>query len=101
MVLAIEYARNGDLIDYVVYTPRFDDKLARWFFSSLVEGVEYCHSKNVIHRDLKLDNCLLSKDFVLKISDFGFATYYDRDLMVTPIGTAQYAAPEILEGKKY
>lgn len=100
-VLAIEYARNGDLIDYVVYTPKFDDKLARWFFSSLVEGVEYCHSKNIIHRDLKYDNCLLGENFVLKISDFGFATYYYNEMMSTSIGTRQYAAPEVLAEDQY
>jgi len=100
-VLAIEYARNGDLIDYVVYTPKFDDKLARWFFSSLVEGVEYCHGKNIIHRDLKYDNCLLGENFVLKIGDFGFATYYYNEMMQTSIGTFQYAAPEVLAEEQY
>jgi len=100
-VLAIEYARNGDLIDYVVYTPRFDNKLARWFFSSLVEGVEYCHSKNIVHRDLKFDNCLLGENFVLKISNFGFGTYYYNEMMSTSVGTPQYAAPEVLHEEQY
>jgi len=70
----------------------------------LTEGMEYCHSMNVIHRDLKHDNCLLGENFVIKITDFGFATHYYKEegtLMKTAIGTAQYAAPEILAGKKY
>jgi len=50
---------------------------------------------------LKHDNCLLGEDFVLKITDFGFATHYTEALMKTAIGTAQYAAPEVLRGKKY
>jgi len=50
---------------------------------------------------LKHDNCLLGEDFVLKITDFGFATHYTTELMKTAIGTAQYAAPEVLRGKKY
>jgi len=100
-VFALEYANQGELIEYLMYTPKFEDDLARWFFTSLTEGVEYCHSEKVVHRDLKHDNCLLGENFVLKITDFGFATYYEDEMMKTAIGTAQYAAPEILKGRKY
>jgi len=103
-VFAIEYANQGELIEYLMYTSKFEDDLSRWFFQSLTEGMEYCHSKNVIHRDLKHDNCLLGENFVVKITDFGFATHYYQEegtLMKTAIGTAQYAAPEILAGEKY
>jgi len=55
----------------------------------------------VIHRDLKHDNCLLGENFVLKITDFGFATHDKGKKLKTAIGTAQYAAPEILAGKRY
>lgn len=100
-VFAIEYANQGELIEYLMYTSKFEDDLARWFFVSLTEGVEYCHEQHIVHRDLKHDNCLLGDDFVLKITDFGFATLYTDELMKTAIGTAQYAAPEVLRGKKY
>jgi len=101
-IFAVEYANQGELIEYLMYTSKFEDDLARWFFTSLTEGVEYCHGQNIIHRDLKHDNCLLGDNFVLKITDFGFATYCkENELMKTAIGTAQYAAPEILKGKKY
>jgi len=100
-VFTIEYANQGELIEYLMYTSKFEDDLARWFFISLTEGVEYCHSQKIVHRDLKHDNCLLGEDFVLKITDFGFATHYTDELMKTAIGTAQYAAPEVLRGKKY
>jgi len=100
-VFAIEYANQGELIEYLMYTSKFEDDLARWFFVSLTEGVEYCHGQHIVHRDLKHDNCLLGEDFVLKITDFGFATHYTDELMKTAIGTAQYAAPEVLRGKKY
>jgi len=100
-VFAIEYASQGELIEYLMYTSKFEDDLARWFFVSLTEGIEYCHAQNIVHRDLKHDNCLLGENFVLKITDFGFATHYTDELMKTAIGTAQYAAPEVLRGKKY
>jgi len=100
-MFVIEYANQGELIEYLMYTSKFEDDLARWFFRSLTEGVEYCHAQKIIHRDLKHDNCLLGENFVLKITDFGFATHYTDEMMRTAIGTAQYAAPEILRGKKY
>jgi len=103
-VFAIEYANQGELIEYLMYTSKFENDLARWFFQSLTEGMEYCHSMNVIHRDLKHDNCLLGENFVVKITDFGFATHYYKEkgtLMKTAIGTTQYAAPEVLAGKRY
>jgi len=101
-VFAIEYAEHGVLIEYLMYTSKFEGRLARWFFTSLTQAVKYCHQRNIVHRDLKHDNCLLGKNFVLKITDFGFAThYYDEEMMKTQIGTAQYAAPEILMKEKY
>lgn len=103
-IFVIEYANEGELIEYLMYTSKFEEQLARWFFEKLVEGMEYCHNMNVIHRDLKHDNCLLGQGFTLKITDFGFARYYYADKgmkMKTAIGTAQYAAPEILRGDPY
>jgi len=103
-VFAIEYANGGELIEYLMYTAKFEAELARWFFHELVEGVEYCHNQDIVHRDLKHDNCLLGNDFSLKITDFGFARKYfrdDKEQMKTAIGTAQYAAPEILAQKAY
>jgi serine/threonine protein kinase len=100
-VFAIEYANQGELIEYLMYTSKFEDDLARWFFVNLTEGIEYCHGQHIIHRDLKHDNCLFGENFVLKITDFGFATEYYNEMMKTAIGTAQYAAPEILAGDRY
>merc|ERR1719192_2782538 len=88
----------------MMYTGKFEAPLARWFFEKLVAGVSYCHNEKIVHRDLKHDNCLLDENFQLKITDFGFARIYDKankDQMRTAIGTAQYAAPEILSRKEY
>lgn len=46
----------------------------RYYLHQLVEGVKYIHSKNIIHRDLKLGNMLLNEKMQLKIADFGLAT---------------------------
>lgn len=103
-VFAIEYANEGELIEYLMYTAKFEEDLARWFFWELLTGVDYCHKNKIVHRDLKHDNCLLGDSFKLKITDFGFARKFYKKSgmnMKTAIGTAQYAAPEILAGESY
>jgi serine/threonine protein kinase len=58
---------------------------------------------NVIHRDLKTENILLTKDKNIKISDFGLARLLTSlsEMASTECGTPTTIAPEILEGKKY
>jgi len=99
----VELANGGELIEYMMFTGKFEPNLARWFMEKLVAGVNYCHQQKVVHRDLKHDNCLLDDYFQVKITDFGFARYFDKDkdTMTTAIGTPQYAAPEILKRNSY
>ena len=45
---------------------------------SLLQALKYTHEKNIAHRDLKMENILISKGLKIKIIDFGFATHDDR-----------------------
>lgn len=107
-VMVMEYANQGELIDYLMYTKRFEPPLARWVFRGLLQAVMYCHAQDpaIIHRDLKHDNALFSDtkngDFVVKINDFGFSHRLDKgQMMKTMLGTPEYAAPELLKGELY
>lgn len=62
------------------------------------------HSKNVIHRDLKLENILLTSeenDYELKIADFGLSTTTDNIDIFRKCGTPGYVAPEVLLNQDY
>jgi 5'-AMP-activated protein kinase catalytic alpha subunit len=75
--LVMEYCTRGDLLQFVNRSGWLSDALARRLFSHLMEGIAFCHRLGIHHRDLKLENLLLSgaddESMVLKIADFGLS----------------------------
>jgi len=96
--IVMELAPYGDFFDLLMSRRiQFDEKLARTYFHQLIEGLEYLHSNGVSHLDLKLENLLLSNNFVLKIADFDQAHIKTQDSVITK-GTVCYRAPELILG---
>ena len=96
----LELADRGDLLDFINERKYLSERLARGFFSDLVKGIDHCHARGVVHRDLKCENLLLDSHMRLKISDFGFARKYTSNLK-TFCGSFAYAAPEVILGNPY
>ncbi|KAG7304308.1 hypothetical protein JYU34_011248 [Plutella xylostella] len=73
----------------------------RFYMHQILLGVQYLHSRRIIHRDLKLGNLFLDDDLHVKIGDFGLAARieYDGERKQTLCGTPNYIAPEILTKK--
>eukprot|EP00095_Tigriopus_kingsejongensis_P006820 maker-scaffold82_size396747-snap-gene-1.17 protein:Tk06820 transcript:maker-scaffold82_size396747-snap-gene-1.17-mRNA-1 annotation:"cyclin-dependent kinase-like 1" len=64
-----------------------------------LQGINFCHSHNCIHRDVKPENILLTKDGVVKVGDFGFARVFTPgDNFTDYVATRWYRAPELLVG---
>ncbi|CAK9319469.1 unnamed protein product [Citrullus colocynthis] len=86
LALVMEYASGGELFERVCKWGRFSEDEARHYFQQLISGVNYIHSMQICHRDLKLDNILLDgrKSQRLKICDFGYSKQIGRhrDLML-------------------
>lgn len=62
------------------------------------------HKRKIAHRDIKPENILLEDPMSLriKLTDFGFATFYNQDNKMNDfLGSPNYLAPEIIEGRKY
>lgn len=99
IVLVQEMASHGELFEYLMHTGKFEEPLAQYTFQKLMDGLAACHNAGLAHRDLKPENVLLSKEFTLKLADFGFAFRFrkteDIQAMKTELGTRGYMAPEI------
>ena len=100
--IIMEYCKGGELYDYIVKNKKLPETEASLFFFQLINGVEYIHSKGVAHRDLKLENLLLSEGKLIKIIDFGLSHEYDGTILLrTKCGSPSYASPEIIRGEPY
>ncbi|CAN6186176.1 unnamed protein product [Urochloa humidicola] len=103
--IVLEFIMGGELLDIVATSGRLKEDEARRYFQQLINAVDYCHSRGVYHRDLKLENLLLDINGNLKISDFGISAISDQvkndGLLHTTCGTPNYVAPEVIDGKGY
>ena len=71
--IVLELVGGGELFDFVALGGRLSEATARYYFKQLLDGLGYMHAQGYAHRDLKPENLLLDRDYVLKISDLGFA----------------------------
>ncbi|XP_057401150.1 serine/threonine-protein kinase SIK1 isoform X2 [Balaenoptera acutorostrata] len=102
LYIVTEFAKNGEMFDYLTSTGHLSESEARKKFWQILSAVEYCHSHNIVHRDLKTENLLLDGNMDIKLADFGFGNFYKPgEPLSTWCGSPPYAAPEVFEGKEY
>lgn len=101
-LFVMELCAGGDLLSFVRKRRKLNEVLAKYLFKQIIEGIGYIHSKNILHRDIKLENILLDDKGHIKIADFGVGkqikpgqTLYDQ------CGTPAYIAPEIIAEEGY
>ncbi|CAL0307823.1 unnamed protein product [Lupinus luteus] len=104
LAIVMEYAAGGELFERISNAGRFTEDEARFFFQQLISGVSYCHSMQICHRDLKLENTLLDGSTAprVKICDFGYSkSSVFHSQPKSTVGTPAYIAPEVLTSKEY
>ncbi|OWR55454.1 testis-specific serine/threonine-protein kinase 3-like isoform X1 [Danaus plexippus] len=101
----LRFAENGDLLDFLSQNGAVPENQSRLWMRQILSGIHYIHTMNVAHRDLKCENVLITSNYNVKITDFGFARNVrqrDRDVLSeTYCGSLSYAAPEVLKGVPY
>ena len=108
-----EICNGGELFDMVVDNTHasgcLPEEQARCIIKSLLQSVQYLHSKDIVHRDIKPENLLLSTSIEqgdtttnIKLIDFGLARIHTQQpitFMTNQVGTSYYMSPEIHSGK--
>ncbi|OJJ51326.1 hypothetical protein ASPZODRAFT_138430 [Penicilliopsis zonata CBS 506.65] len=91
-----------DLFDYIELRANMDESECRSIFRQVVDAIHHLHTKAlVVHRDIKDENVILDGEGRIKLIDFGSAAYIKNGPFDVFVGTIDYAAPEVLQGKSY
>ncbi|KAG0171325.1 serine/threonine-protein kinase KIN2 [Apophysomyces sp. BC1034] len=124
--LFMEYVDGGQMLDYIISHGKLKEKHARRFARQIASALgkfflfvisflhpklvnvftllssDYCHRNSIVHRDLKVENILISRSGQVKIIDFGLSNLFSpRSHLSTFCGSLYFAAPELLNAKKY
>ncbi|KAG7248742.1 hypothetical protein CRUP_018570 [Coryphaenoides rupestris] len=97
LCFVMEYANGGELFFHLSRERVFTEDRARFYGAEIVSALKYLHSRDVVYRDLKLENLMLDKDGHIKITDFGLCKegITPDATMKTFCGTPEYLAPEV------
>ena len=104
LYLVMEYIDGISLLDVIQNDPkkRINESRCKKLFYQIVKAISYCQSKNICHRDIKLENILVQKNDIIKIIDFGFAIKCRKNQYQKLLcGTLCYMPPEIVNRKEY
>ncbi|EDU40189.1 SPS1 Serine threonine protein kinase [Pyrenophora tritici-repentis] len=100
--MMFEFVNGGQMLDYIISHGRLKEKQARKFARQIASALDYCHRNSIVHRDLKIENILISKMGDIKIIDFGLSNLFSpRNQLKTFCGSLYFAAPELLQAKQY
>ncbi|XP_074385864.1 serine/threonine-protein kinase PAK 1-like [Zonotrichia albicollis] len=100
--LVMEYMDGGTLQDVVRQTRMAEGEMAA-VSRECLQGLDFLHSKRVIHRDLKSSNILLGMDGSVRLADFGLCAQLspEQDQCSSMVGTAHWMAPEVVTRSPY
>ncbi|GME63504.1 putative serine threonine-protein kinase psk1 protein [Neofusicoccum parvum] len=104
LYLILEYAQGGELFHHLAMERMFTEEVAAFYMAEMVLALEHLHrSVGVVYRDLKPENCLLDSEGHLLLTDFGLSKVAvdENDTCNSMLGTAEYMAPEVIQGKEY
>ena len=112
LYLILEYAQGGELFHHLEMERMFSEEVSAFYMAEMVLALDHLHRNlGVIYRDLKPENCLLDAEGHLLLTDFGLSKVaVDDPNAVDPstarcnsakIGTTDYMAPEVIQGKPY
>ncbi|KAF1323417.1 Camk/camkl protein kinase, partial [Globisporangium splendens] len=92
-----ELVEGCDLLEHLLANGKMKEAQAAHVMRQLLSAVHYCHERHVYHRDLKLENVLITPDYHVKLIDFGLSEIAPPgEMLKTICGTPLYCSPEVL-----
>ena len=100
--MVMEKHGEMDLFEFIDRSPIMDEALSSLLFRQVVAAVDFLHSREILHRDIKDENIIINHKFGCKLIDFGSATFFKPgQLFNTFYGTVEYCSPDVLKGFPY
>lgn len=104
VVVYMELVSGGTLLSHTLNRGRLSETEARTYQTQILAALHYLHGADIVHRDVKLENVLLSADGVCKLCDFGMAHRYQPGsypLLHCVCGSRGFCAPEVIMERAY
>ena len=99
--LALEYAANGSLYQYIQKKKGMSESEAFYYFIQVASAIQFLHSNGYAHRDIKPENILIDENGNIKLCDFGWCVNVSKGERITFCGTYEYMAPEMINDEFY
>lgn len=99
LYIIFEYAKGGNLKNFIEKTDPFSEQLAQYYFSLLLDALSYLHESGIAHRDIKPENILIDASLNILLADFDLAGKIGMRKGI--VGTRGYMSPEIEAGIQY
>lgn len=95
--IVMEYCPRGDLLDLLLSEDHtFSEARVAHVATSLLSTLQRMHQLHLIHRDVKLENIFITDSGELKLGDFGLTMSTCHESAISPVGTSEYMAPEVV-----
>jgi len=103
LYVVMELCRGGEVFARILELKRFSERDAAVIGKQMLQGIDYIHKLQIVHRDIKAENFVLADQSLdsVKMIDFGMATRFEHGQMLTQLcGSPHYLAPELI-GQRY
>lgn len=101
LYITMDLLTGGDLRYHICKYKKFSEEQTKFFIACIVLSLEYIHTNNILHRDVKPENLVLDDKGYVKLTDFGIAKVYQKENYKETSGTPGYMAPEVMCGQNH